>query len=497
MRTIEEYNRSEARATSRASARQQGFVVPDALEDAHRSGWRRRSIASSNCGASSAAARASVGLHRARSAPYVNVDARERLRNEEPVPALQPPRARRAGAYRDDRARRCAAPRSTAPGAKTCAGPRGPSGVTRRRCAQTRRRASGRGARGSRRATSSRARCDSRAFRRCCAMISPSRCSLISTATPSLAVVPEQRQQLAVPEREDDALAAARSVARTSASLRSRMRQVHREQRGSRRCAGADDPADLPLAHAPALTVARATRCRASAMIIAATRSAAPGSPSDARTRVELLDHRRAREGCADRAVGRARRRRASGSSASCTNSGATSRPATTFTSPMCGIFTSRRATAYVDALVRYATTSGQPATAASSVVVPLLHIAASAARSTVNDAECTSGNGQRPAVDRDVRRGADDDLERRIAPLELARRLDERDRDAARSPARGSPERARAPDRPARRRALRAPPRDRAASSRDRAADARRTSRRCRARGAAPPRTGGSPPPW
>src|SRR4051812_43243643 len=59
---------------------------------------------------------------------------------------------------------------------------------------------------------------------------------------------------------------------------------------------------------------------------------------------------------------------------------------------------TSLLAAAYVILLVRYATTRGQSATAASSVVVPLLHIAASAARSTANDADRTNGYGQRSA---------------------------------------------------------------------------------------------------
>src|ERR1051325_11452130 len=77
-------------------------------------------------------------------------------------------------------------------------------------------------------------------------------------------------------------------------------------------------------------------------------------------------------------------------------NSFATSRPATTFTRPMNGIFTRRRAAKYVSGCVRYGTTWGQPATDASSVVVPLLHIAASAARRIGSEDASTTGNGQR-----------------------------------------------------------------------------------------------------
>ncbi len=60
----------------------------------------------------------------------------------------------------------------------------------------------------------------------------------------------------------------------------------------------------------------------------------------------------------------------------------------------MCSILTSRFAIAYEIALVRYTIAQGHPATAASSVVVPLLQSATSAARSTSNDAERTSGYG-------------------------------------------------------------------------------------------------------
>jgi hypothetical protein len=49
---------------------------------------------------------------------------------------------------------------------------------------------------------------------------------------------------------------------------------------------------------------------------------------------------------------------------------------------------------AYVTRFVRYPTASGHPATAASSVEVPLLQNAASAARSTSNDAPRTVGKG-------------------------------------------------------------------------------------------------------
>ena len=79
---------------------------------------------------------------------------------------------------------------------------------------------------------------------------------------------------------------------------------------------------------------------------------------------------------------------------ASCTNSGATSRPATTLSRPMCGMLTSRLAISYVMRLVLYTTAHGQPATAASSVVVPLLQSATSAARSTSKDCARTIGNG-------------------------------------------------------------------------------------------------------
>src|SRR5438094_6028632 len=90
----------------------------------------------------------------------------------------------------------------------------------------------------------------------------------------------------------------------------------------------------------------------ASSSAIAATRRAAPGVPSESLTRSSSITIRarwalrRSRSGASASAT-------ALGSSAPWTNSGATSFPATTFTSPICGIFTRRRAAAYVTAFVR------------------------------------------------------------------------------------------------------------------------------------------------
>ena len=100
--------------------------------------------------------------------------------------------------------------------------------------------------------------------------------------------------------------------------------------------------------------------------------------------------------GSRDPGAGPAHRRLRLGTSAFCTNSGATWRPATTLTSPIRGIGRAAARSRRSSGLVRYATAKGHPATAASRVVVPLLHNAASAARSTTNDADGTTGYGHR-----------------------------------------------------------------------------------------------------
>ena len=298
---------------------------------------------------------------------------------------------------------------------------------------------------------------------------------------PLAAMVPEQRKQLAVPEREDDALAVARARAHRSLV---RARACATSSRAARITAvpGAHDPADLAARSRAARAPRRVHRRRERGRPCARRAPPRPASPSDSRTRrsssiIAVRARARRIEQLAEH-VGDARRAPARPAR----TPGATSRPATTFTSPMYGMRTSRRAAAYVMALVRYATTSGQPATAASSVVVPLLHIAASAARSTVNDAECTSGNGQRSGgivtcgaaltttlsdgSRRCSSRAVSTNGSRWRAISWRAAPREQREQPIVRS----------------RRRALRAPRRDRAASARGRAADARRTSRRCRA---------------
>ena len=137
---------------------------------------------------------------------------------------------------------------------------------------------------------------------------------------------------------------------------------------------------------------------------------------------------------------------------------------------------------------VRYATTSGQPATAASSVVVPLLHSAASAARSSVNDAERTTRKRAPRRIDRDVRRRArrrpratgSRRCSSRAAPTNASRC---RSISCARLPGNSASTRVVGADARAR---ARASARSGSVARRDRAADGRRTSRRCLRRAAA-----------
>src|SRR5690606_16697088 len=165
-----------------------------------------------------------------------------------------------------------------------------------------------------------------------------------------------------------------------------------------RRDTAAHQPAHLRIVHAfrAASSLLRwraSTHCASIPAASSATRAAAPGvpsfertSPSPARARDRSSDDSSS-SGCSASAT-------SAGTRASWTNSLATSLPATMFTSPMNGILTTRRAMAYVQPLVRYATTSGQSATAASRVVVPLLHNAAVNARSTWKEALCAIGYG-------------------------------------------------------------------------------------------------------
>ena len=140
---------------------------------------------------------------------------------------------------------------------------------------------------------------------------------------------------------------------------------------------------------------------------------------------------------------------------------------------------------------------AGIRATAASSVVVPLLQSAASAARSSVNDAECTSGNGQRSGGIVDVRRGADDDLSagsRRWSSRAVATNGSRcRAISCAAAPGKQREHAARSAPMPSARRAAGAIG-QLARAVEQRMADERRIRRRARA--AAPPRTAGSPPP-
>src|SRR5688500_17198026 len=199
------------------------------------------------------------------------------------------------------------------------------------------------------------------------------------------AVQPEQRKQLPVPEREDERLPVRMQHPIAGFICDS---ETPRAREGAKE-PGADANPERELPAARRVTHA------AISLAILATRAAAPGVPSRDRTSARPANISSRLASPADSNGSKVSAMR-SGTMASWTNSGATSRPATTFTRPMRGIFTTRRAIAYVHRLVRYATTSGHPATAASSVVVPLLHNAASAARSTANDADGTRGYGQR-----------------------------------------------------------------------------------------------------
>ena len=83
-----------------------------------------------------------------------------------------------------------------------------------------------------------------------------------------------------------------------------------------------------------------------------ATRADAPGVPNIARTSPSPASAR-ARTGLCTSNNGINASAIRVGTTACCTNSCDTSRRATTLTSPICGIFTTRRAMAYVIILVR------------------------------------------------------------------------------------------------------------------------------------------------
>ena len=207
--------------------------------------------------------------------------AGERLRNRESVPALQVPRTRRHG-------RRTARPARP----DRCDTRSVPGGEAVRRSARSIGRdrhvepgiqlpRSCRAAPGRRRASSSRARCGIRAPRRCARSISPSRCSLISTA--------------------DILRPGAPTAAAAVARARSRSARAARRRRASRRAASCTyahaprtrqqphhgDPQTRGPPRAPIRRAAIAHRrpgSRPAPPPSSATRPAAPGVPSGART---------------------------------------------------------------------------------------------------------------------------------------------------------------------------------------------------------------------
>ena len=244
---------------------------------------------------------------------------------------------------------RCAA--IAAPGANTCAGPRGPSGVTAALAAATPARES--------RPMSARLAAPRRraAHRGVAEAFGDARDDLAVAMLadhhrdPFAAMVPEQRQQLAVPEREDDALVRrARRPVRSAVVLAYTPRD--RQQRGSRRAPARTIQRTFRSLSARAHGGLRRAAC-ASAVIMRgdALRRARRRRASHARG--ELLDHRRAARAARIEQLARARRRRVS----------APARPARTPARPRvprrrsparcAGCVTSRRAIAYVIALVR------------------------------------------------------------------------------------------------------------------------------------------------
>ena len=163
------------------------------------------------------------------------------------------------------------------------------------------------------------------------------------------------------------------------------------------------------------------------------------------------------------------------GTSASCTNSGATSRPATTFTRPMYGMRTSRLAAAYV---MRARPVRDDQRTPRDG---RLERRRAALAHRGVGGAQHGERRGaheriRAPLVGSivDVRRGTHDHLERRVAALQLARRLHERIEVARDLLRLGSRETARAAGRAA------PTPSVRRASARGRAASRARSSSGC-----------------
>src|SRR5688572_8602522 len=206
-----------------------------------------------------------------------------------------------------------------------------------------------------------------------------------------VAVAPQERQEAAMPQHVDDASSGVVHVAH-HVWIEEPDPPCFREGAQNQ---GAEPAAPRDLSVARRVGGRHAILPSARSRAISATRFAAPGAPSARRT-PSRSSSMRVRSALAVSSSGRSAAATRSGCSACWMNSRATSRPATTLTSPMYGIFTSRRAAAYVSGCVRYATTCGQPATDASSVVVPLLHIAASAARRIWNDASRTIGNGHR-----------------------------------------------------------------------------------------------------
>src|SRR4051812_20579423 len=93
---------------------------------------------------------------------------------------------------------------------------------------------------------------------------------------PLAAMLPQERQQLAMPEREDHALSGRARGEETRVVHRTHAPR-HREQ-ANEGCARTHDPADAGLAH-DGMCAATPAGPRARSSAIPATRSAAPGAP--------------------------------------------------------------------------------------------------------------------------------------------------------------------------------------------------------------------------